>query len=119
MLRHEKETQRDDTWKLRRPSKKKNGKDDARTLAARSFEKKQRTWSLCLKDREELSRRFCGVQESLLKDELMHHIVLELLMRPYRQGGEGVDRWKMEPQPSRIMLSRRPRAMYSFTVINT
>jgi len=39
MLRHEKQTQRDDAWKLRRPSKKKNGKDDARTLAARSFEK--------------------------------------------------------------------------------
>ena len=97
MLRHEKQTQRDDAWKLRRSSKKKNGKDDARTLAARSFEKKQRTWFLCLKDREELSRRFYGVQESLLKDDLMHHIVLELLMRPYRQGGEGVDRWKMEP----------------------
>ena len=39
MLRHEKQTQRDDAWKLRRHSKKKNGKDDARTLAARSFEK--------------------------------------------------------------------------------
>ena len=40
MLRHEKQTQRDDAWKLRRRNKKKNGKDDARTLAARSFEKK-------------------------------------------------------------------------------
>ena len=97
MPRHEKQTRRDDAWKLRRHSKKKNGKDDARTLAARSFEKKQRTWSLQPKDRVELSRRFCGVQESLLKDKLMHHIVLELLVRPYREGGEGVDRWEMEP----------------------
>ena len=28
----------------------------------------------------------------------MHHIVLELLMRPYRHGGKGVDRWKKEPK---------------------
>ena len=39
MPRHEKQTRRDDAWKLRRHSKKKNVKDDARTLAARSFEK--------------------------------------------------------------------------------
>ena len=99
MPSHEKDTPHDDTWKLRRrSSKKKNGKDDASTLAARTFEKNQRTWVLNLKDREELSRRFFGVQESLSNDDLMHHIVLELLMRPYRHGGKGVDRWKMEPK---------------------
>ena len=49
-------------------------------------------------DREELWRRFIGVQKSLSKDDLVHYIVLELLMRPYRHGGKGVDRWKMEPK---------------------
>ena len=94
---HEKDTPHDDTWKLRRRSnKKKNGKDDM--LAARNFEKKQRPWVLNQKDREELWRRFFGVQESLSKDDLMHYIVQELLMRPYRHGGKGVDRWKMEPK---------------------
>ena len=66
--------------------------------AARNFEKKQRPGVLNQKDREELWKRFFGVQESLSKDDLMHYIVQELLMRPYRHGGKGVDRWKMEPK---------------------
>ena len=97
MPSHEKDIAHDDTWKRRkRSSKRKKGKDDM--LAARNFEKKQRTWVLNQNDREELWRRFIGVQESLSKDDLMHYIVLELLMRPYRHGGKGVDRWKKEPK---------------------